>query len=229
MIDSTAMEQTHPGIEAAAFFDLDGTLVVGQTQRLLVSFLRAEGMVRFGFLVGVALWFAAYRLGLVKATDAARARGAELMKGMSVSDVAVLMDRFTEEALVPRLHEAAVAALREHQRVGDEVVIVSAALAPVVEALGRRLGVTSCAGTRLEQRGGVYTGRLDGLSLYGTEKSRVALAFATTHGVALENCAAYADHETDVDLLGAVGRPVAVSPRPALARIALERGWPVIP
>lgn len=223
------MEQTHPGIEAVAFFDLDGTLVVGQTQRLLVSFLRSEGMVRFGFLVGVALWFAAYRLGLVKATDAARARGGELMKGMSASDVAVLMDRFTEEVLVPRLHEGTVAALREHQRVGDEVVIVSAALAPVVEALGRHLGVTACEGTRLEQREGVYTGRLDGLSLYGVEKLRVALAFATACGASLERCSAYADHETDVDLLGAVGKPVAVRPRPALAKIAVERGWPVMP
>ncbi len=223
------MEQTHPGIEAMAFFDLDGTLVVGQTQRLLVSFLRSEGMVRFGFLVGVALWFAAYRLGLVKATDAARARGGELMKGMSVGDVALLMDRFTEEELVPRLHEGAVAALREHQRVGDEVVIVSAALAPVVEALGRHLGVTVCEGTRLEQREGVYTGRLEGRSLYGAEKARVALAFATGRGVALKNCSAYADHETDVELLGSVGRAVAVRPRPELARIALERGWSVMP
>ncbi len=223
------MEQTHPGIGAVAFFDLDGTLVVGQTQRLLVSFLRAEGTVRFGFLVGVALWFAAYRLGLVKATDAARARGAELLEGMPVGEVTALMDRFVGEKLVPRLHGAAVAALREHQRVGDEVVIVSAALAPVVEGLGRHLGVTVCEGTRLEQRAGVYTGRLEGLSLYGAEKSRVALAYAADRGVELGSCSAYADHETDVDLLQAVGRPVAVNPRPALAKIALERGWPVIP
>src|SRR5660397_221692 len=55
-----------------AFFDLDGTLVVGQTQRLLVTFLREKGMIGLGFLLGTGIWFILYRMGLVKAGEEGR-------------------------------------------------------------------------------------------------------------------------------------------------------------
>jgi len=229
VIDSNAMEGNLPNAGAIAFFDLDGTLVVGQTQRLLVSFMRREGLVGIGFLVGVGVWFTAYRLGLVRATDSARAKAAELMVGRSVIETAELMDRFTREDLTPRLHVGAVAALRQHQERGDEVVIVSAALMPVVEGLARHLGVRSCEGTRLETSGGTYTGSVAGKALYGAEKRTVAHRILEERGADPERCYAYADHETDVDLLGLVGHPVAVSPRPGLAAVARERGWQIIP
>lgn len=223
------MEERAPGGGAIAFFDLDGTLVVGQTQRLLVAFLRERGMVSRRFMAGVALWFVGYRLGVLKATDRARARGAELVAGRSVGEVTALMDVFADEVLRPRLHPGAVEALRGHQRRGDTVVIVSAALAPVVEALGRLLGVEDLAGTPLAVSGGEYTGQLAGRAVYGPEKVRAARAYLTRGAVDPGRCSAYADHETDVDLLELVGEPVAVSPRPALAAIARERGWRVIP
>ena len=214
---------------AIAFFDLDGTLVVGQTQRLLVSFMRREGMVGLRFVVGVGLWFGAYRLGLVKPTDNARARAAGLMAGRSVAGVAALMDRFTAEELAPRLHAGAVSALRDHRERGDEVVIVSAALMPVVEGLARHLSVDSCEGTRLEERDGAFTGAVAGRALYGPEKVSAAKRVLEDRGVDASSCSAYADHESDLDLLELVGHPVAVSPRAGLAAVARERGWRIIP
>src|SRR5680860_1339534 len=138
-----------------AFFDLDGTLVVGQTQRLLVTFLREKGMIGLGFLLGTGIWFILYRMGLVKATDRARARAGELFAGMNVQEVDTLMDEFA----------------------GDEIVILSAALQPLVDALGRALGVKDCEGTRLERKDGIYTGQVIGRPLYGSEKARVARAY----------------------------------------------------
>jgi len=222
------MEGRDPDGGAIAFFDLDGTLVIGQTQRLLVSFLRQRGMVSLRFVVGVALWFVAYRLGLVKATDRARARGAELVAGHRVGEIEALMDVFAVHVLQPRLHAGAVGALRLHQQRGEEVVIVSAALAPVVDALGRLLGVGNCEGTPLAVSGDVYTGLLAGRAVYGPEKVRVAREYLAARGVDARRCSAYADHETDVELLEAVGVPVAVSPRPVLAAIARERGWRIL-
>lgn len=228
MIDSGAMGGPARGDTAIAFFDLDGTLVLGQTQRLLVSFLRARGSVSRRFMAGVALWFVAYRLGLVKATDRARARGAELVAGRRVDEVEALMDVFAEEELGPRLHAGAVEALRDHQARGDGVVIVSAALTPVVDALGRLLGVSDRVGTPLETERGVYTGGLAGKAVYGPEKVRVAREYLAARGADPLRCSAYADHETDVGLLELVGHPVAVSPRPALADTARARGWRIL-
>lgn len=59
------------GAPAAAFFDLDGTLIVGQTQAMLVRFLRGRGAVGLPFVTGAAAWFVAYKAGLLKAAKAA--------------------------------------------------------------------------------------------------------------------------------------------------------------
>jgi phosphoserine phosphatase len=107
-------------------------------------------------------------------------------------------------------------------------VVLSAAIAPLVGSLGRMIGVEVCEGTRLEAVGGRYTGRIEGRPLYGPEKARFARRYLEERGVDPVRCAAYADHETDVDLLRLVGRPVAVNPRPGLLSIATTEGWSVI-
>ncbi|GAB4244153.1 MAG: HAD family hydrolase [Thermoleophilia bacterium] len=211
-----------------AFFDLDGTLVAGQTQRLLVGFLRKEGMVSRRFVLGTAVWFAGYRLGLVEAGEQARARGAELLAGLPEEQVADLMSRFREQVLAPRLFAPAVAALCGHRERGDRVIILSAAFEPLVAALARRLGVDEFFATRLERAHGTYTGRVEGKALYGEEKAAAARVALAAAGVDAGLCWAYADHETDVGLLRMVGNPVAVRPKPGLKRVAESEGWPII-
>jgi len=211
-----------------AIFDLDGTLVVGQTQALLVRFLRKQRVVSRMFVLGTALWFLLYKAGLVKATEASRAKGAEVLTGLRAEDAARLMECFTEEVMMPRLHPASTAALAEHRAAGDSVVVVSAALEPLVEALSARLGVTEYAGARCEMMDGKYTGRLGGAIPYAGEKARVAERFIATHGADPADCWAYADHDTDLELLRFVGHPVAVNPRPGLRAEAEREGWPIL-
>ena len=213
---------------AVAIFDLDGTLIVGQTQVLLVRFLRSARVVSRSFVVGTALWFLAYKAGLVKVTEASRAKGAEILKGLREEEVKALMSRFTEEVMVPRLHPAATAALAEHQAEGDSIVVVSAALDPLVEALCRRLGVAEYAGVGCEIENERYTGRLSGLIPYGGEKARIAARSIADHGADPADCWAYADHDTDLELLRSVGHPVAVNPRPRLRSVAEREGWPIL-
>jgi len=212
----------------AAIFDLDGTLVVGQTTVLLVKFLRRNGVVSRAFLLGTALWFLGYRLGFLKVTEKSRNQGGRVFEGRSVAEVEDLMGRFVEEVLAPRFHAGATAALLRHQDEGDRVVVISAALEPVVGAVCRRLGVSEYVGTPCETSEGLYTGRLLGPSPHAGEKVRLAKEFFRRWDVDPEACWAYADHETDLELLRAVGYPVAVDPRPALLDAAVQAGWPVL-
>lgn len=214
---------------AIAFFDLDGTLVAGQTQLLLIKFMRRAGMVGWTFTAGSALWFLAYKAGLVKVTEGSREKGVTVFAGLGESEVDALMDRFAEEIMVPRLHLAASAALAEHQAEGDRVVVLSAASEPLVRSLCRRLGVAECFGAPCEIEGGRYTGRLSGRVPYGDEKANVAASIMERSGVTPADCWAYADHGTDIPLLSLVGHPVAVSPRPALLEAAQREGWPILP
>jgi HAD superfamily hydrolase (TIGR01490 family) len=213
---------------AIAFFDLDGTLVIGQTTLLLVKFLRKAGIVTSAFVLGTGLWFLGYKAGLLRVTEKSRQKGAGVFRGLSEQDVDALMDRFTEEVLVPRLHPAATAALAEHLAEGDRVVVISAALDPVVRALCRRLGVEHCVGTPCEISEGHYTGRLTGASPHADEKVLVAEGYMRQWGANAADCWAYADHGTDLALLERVGHAVAVNPKPELREAAQRAGWPIV-
>jgi HAD superfamily hydrolase (TIGR01490 family) len=220
-----------PASEAApavAFFDLDGTLVSGQTTFLLIKFLRRAGVVSRTFLVGTGLWFLAYKARLVRVSEGSRSKSASVLKGLEISEVEALMKRFSEEEMVPRLHRGASAALSQHLAAGDRVVVLSAALDPVVRALCERLQVPEYVGASCEVEGGAYTGRLYGIVPYGEEKARVAAKFMDRWGADPSGCWAYADHETDIALLRSVGHPVAVSPKPALLEVAKGAGWPIL-
>jgi HAD superfamily hydrolase (TIGR01490 family) len=211
-----------------AFFDLDGTLIASQTALLMVRFFRRAGVIGTSFLVGTALWFVAYKVGLVKVTEDSRSKSASILKGLAPNQVERLMNDFTEEMLTPRLHRAASLALAKHMANGDRVVVVSAALAPVVKALCRRLRVPDYVGTSCEVEGGRYTGRLLDPMPYGDEKAAVVAGLMERWGADPSDCWAYADSETDFAFLRSVGHPVAVNPRPALLRLAERSGWPVL-
>ncbi len=212
-----------------AFFDLDGTLVIGQTQVLLVRFLRSRRIISLAFVVGTGLWFLAYKVGLVRVTQESRAKGALVLRGLEVARMPALMAMFAEEIMMPRLHPAASAALREHQAKGDRVVVLSAALDPVVKALCDKLAVADYVGAPCEIAGGRYSGRLSGLTPYGALKAEIAANLMTQWGVEPAACWAYADHITDLPLLRSVGHPVAVHPKPGLLQAAKASGWTVLP
>lgn len=217
-----------PADPAVAFFDLDGTLVTGQTTLLLVRFLRKEGIVTRRFMLGTALWFVGYKLGVVRVNERTRHQGARVFVGRSVVEIEQLMRRFADEVLAPRFNPRALEALSKHQSDGDHLVVISAALVPVVKAVCDCLGVDDFVGSACEIRDGVYRGRLDGPSPHGDEKQEVATAYMRQWGAEPMHCWAYADHGSDITLLRSVGHPVAVDPKPQLLKFAREAGWPVL-
>lgn len=225
--DSPTDPSPHP-IRAVAFFDLDGTLVRGQTQLLLVKYMRKARVVSWVYVAGAAAWFLAYKLRLVKLTRQARERGAAVFKGLTEAEVEQAVSSFAAEVLAPRLHPGVVAALDKHKTQGDRVVILSAALEPVVRALGRQVGSDDCVGAACEVSHGRYTGRIDGAIPHANEKTRIAASFISRFGAAVADCWAYGDHETDLPLLRWVGHPVAVNPRPRLLTAAQRAGWPIL-
>jgi len=211
-----------------AFFDLDGTLVRGHTQLLLVQFMRKEGAVGRLFVLAAGLWFLAYKLKLVKLTRQARERGAMVFKGFTPAGLEPVMTRFAEEVLAPRLRPGALEALDNHKAQGERVVILSAALEPVVKALCRQVGADDYRGAECEIKDSRYTGRICGTIPHAGEKTRIAASLASQWEVVADDCWAYADHETDRALLRWAGHPVAVDPRPGLLATAVKAGWPIL-
>ena len=131
--------------------------------------------------------------------------------------------------VLPRIYPPMLDEVRTHQDAGRATFIVSAAGNGLVEILARVLGMDGGIGTRYEVGSdGTLTGRIVEPFVYGEGKVEAMRAFAAQHDVELDASWAYSDSASDLPMLRAVGRPVAVNPDAELARVAAEEGWQVM-
>ncbi len=212
---------------AAAFFDLDKTLMAGSSGMQFARVAARHGIVGRRQLASWAVEHLRYRLrGTTdeRTTDVLRV-ARDLIAGVPSRS----LERMNPEvmaAILPRVYPQMLDEVYAHQDAGRATFIVSAAGNGVVEPLAAVLGMDGGIGTRYEiDRDGAFTGRFDGPFVYGDGKVVAMQAFAAEHGIDLAESFAYSDSLSDLPMLRAVGNPVAVNPDPPLAEIAREEGW----
>ena len=215
---------------AAAFFDLDRTLIRGSA-----NFPLAVAAFRAGYVPPRALLLdalSAVRFVLKGATDEGSAELRErilgAVAGHPAADVIALGDAF-----IPKLRAAVLPEARQlladHAARGEDRVVVSASPIEIVGRLAAELGLEGACGTRSEiDPAGRYTGRLAGPFCYQTGKVAEIQQLASERGYDLGRCSAYSDSISDLPFLEAVGVPVAVNPDRALRRHAEAHGWRVV-
>ncbi|HWO16836.1 MAG TPA: HAD-IB family hydrolase [Solirubrobacterales bacterium] len=212
---------------AAAFFDLDKTLMAGSSGMQFARIATRRKIVSRRQLASWGVEHLRYRLrGTTDARTAEVLRIArELITGVSATTV----DRMGPEvmaAILPRVFPQMLDEVYAHQDAGRATFIVSAAGNGVVESLAHVLGMEGGIGTRYEvDDEGNFTGRFDGPFVYGPGKVEAMEAFAAAHDIDLGESYAYSDSLSDLPMLRAVGHPVVVNPDPPLAEIAREEGW----
>jgi len=212
---------------AAAFFDLDKTLMAGSSGMQFARVATRHGLVGRRQLARWAVEHLRYRLrGTTDERTAEVLRGVrELLTGVSVRD----LERMNPEvmaAILPRVYPQMLDQVFAHQDAGRPTFIVSAAGSGVVEPLAAVLGMDGGVGTAYEvDEDGAFTGRFDGPFVYGPGKVEAIEAFASAHEIDLTVSYAYSDALSDLPMLRAVGHPVVVNPDPALAEIAAQEGW----
>jgi HAD superfamily hydrolase (TIGR01490 family) len=214
---------------AAAFFDLDKTLIEGSSA---IHFGRAA--YRQGLLTRTQLakdLWANVQFRLKGSTDegseALRERILGAIEGTRVRD----LERLAHEVLagvLPRVYPEVLHEAYEHQDAGRRVYIVTAASHEMAEMMAHVFHFDGGIGTRSEVRDGVYTGRPDGPFTYRDGKAQAIRERAAEEGIDLADSYAYSDSESDLPMLRAVGHPVAVNPDADLERIARAEGWRIM-
>ncbi len=214
---------------AAAFFDLDKTLIEGSSA---IHFGRAS--YRRGLLsrrqLAKDLWAnVKFRLrgSTDEETDALRRRVLDAVAGHRVVDLARLSPEMLA-GILPRAYPQMLEVAWGHQDAGRPVYIVTAASQEMAELLARVLVFDGGIGMRSEIRDGVYTGRPDGPFTYREGKAVAIKEVAESEGFDLSECWAYSDSESDLPMLRCVGHPVAVNPDSELLRVARAEGWQVM-
>jgi HAD superfamily hydrolase (TIGR01490 family) len=210
-----------------AVFDLDRTLLPGSSLSLFGLALHRAGMVGSRRMAGYLAREAVFvRRG--QGVSAAHRLLAALLADVTDREAAPLLD--VAEGLGDDLARTARPGARwlldRHLAAGDFCVIASASPQPLVEAAARALGAHRAVGTRAEVRDGRFTGRLDGPFCHG--RGKLARLWFELGTPGLSQATAYSDSMSDLPLLTAAGRPVAVNPDRRLRREARTQGWPVL-
>ena len=219
-----------PDPTAAAFFDVDNTIMQGAS-----IFHLARGLYRRKFFTTRDIVSAAWQqtrfriVGVEDPDHVEQARNSALafITGHSVAELEEIGEEIFGEAMAHRIWPGTRALAQQHLDRGQRVWLVTAAPVEIARILARRLGLTGALGTVSEHVDGVYTGRLVGDLLHGSAKAEAVRALAEREGLDLARCAAYSDSSNDLPLLSLVGSPCAINPDSALRTHARERGWQV--
>jgi HAD superfamily hydrolase (TIGR01490 family) len=216
-------------VAAAAFFDLDRTLLRRSSALALAGSFRERGLISRRQLLQAAAWqflFVA-RGASHDAVRRAAEDGLRVLAGHTPEELRELVAEAMEPVLRPLVYAEPLRLMERHRERGEPVFIVSATLQEIVEAIADDLGFDGALGTICEVQDGRYTGRAL-RALHAEAKADCLRAVAETEGFDLSECTAYSDSHTDLPFLEAVGHPIVVNPDRELRRIAAERGWPVL-
>lgn len=214
---------------AAAFFDLDRTVIRRSSVLALAGSFRRRGLISRLDLVKSAFWQVLF---VVRGASAERVRavsedGMKVLAGFSVDDMRGIVGDAMEPVLRPLVYDEPLHLVRRHRERGEKVFIVSATLQEIVEHIADDLGFDGAIGSTCEIIDGVYTGR-SLRAAHGEGKAQAVRELAAVEGLDLAECTAYSDSYSDVPFLEVVGHPVAANPDRKLRRIARDRGWPVM-
>ena len=213
---------------ALAIFDLDNTLLNGDSDYLWGVFLAEQGLVD-GTLYEREneRFYREYKEGRLDIFEFLRFSLRPLAQ-QPLDRLQGLHRQFMRDKIEPIILPAAEKLIERHRTAGDTLLIVTATNAFVTAPIAERLGVPHLIATEPERIDGRYTGNVAGIPSFQDGKVRRLETWLAEHGQDLAGSSFYSDSHNDIALLEVVERPVAVDPDPQLDAYARDRGWPVI-
>lgn len=217
-------------MSAAAYFDVDGTLVSSNLIQPTVRYLINQATPTASLQrVGRAL-LDAPRMVWAETRDR-RAFNEALFshyRGISADRMALLSEEVFEDVIEPALFPGASDLIRQCKAAGLRVVLITGSLHGSTRYLAARLGADDFIANRLEMKDGRATGKLLRPIVAGPEKANLMVADAHAHGHDLQHCQAYSDSFSDVPMLSVVGHAFCINPDRKLRRLARAYRWPIL-
>ncbi|MEH6820721.1 HAD family hydrolase [Dietzia psychralcaliphila] len=228
--DDHAATRFVPDPQAAAFFDVDNTLIQGASIILLARGLAKHKFFTAQDVAGMAWSQIKFRVsGNENADDVAAGRDKALsfVKGHTVAELTALSEEVVDTSMLDRVWPGTRSLVQMHLDAGQQVWLVTATPVMLARVIASRLGLSGALGTVAEEEDGVYTGRLVGDILHGPGKAHAISSLAEAEGFDLSKCYAYSDSFNDMPMLTMVGNPVAINPDGRLRKYASENGWDI--
>lgn len=212
-----------------ALFDLDNTLLAGDSDFEWAQFLIEQGVLdREVYEAQNQVFFDQYKAGTLNIHEFLDFQ----LKPLSRHPRKVLDQwhaDYMQKKIYPMLRDSARALVDKHK--GDVRVVVTATNSFVTAPIARVFGIEHLIATEPEQRHGEFTGGVAGLPCFKEGKPKRLQAWLAARGETLrsyEQSWFYSDSHNDLPLLELVTHPVAVDPDAPLRAQAQARGWPII-
>ncbi|SEK72062.1 HAD family hydrolase [Rhodococcus maanshanensis] len=217
-------------LTAAAFFDVDNTMVQGAS---IIHFARGLAARKYISLADMARFGwqqLKFRVtGKENSDDVAsgKERALAFIAGRETAEFSRLGEEIYDELIADKIWPGTRALAQMHLDAGQQVWLVTATPVELAQVIAKRLGLTGALGTVVESEEGKFTGRLVGDILHGAGKAHAVRTLAVREGLNLKRCTAYSDSHNDVPMLSLVGTAVAINPDADLKELARNRGWEI--
>ena len=213
---------------ALAIFDLDNTLIAGDSDHSWGEFLVTKQLVDAQQFKQTNDQFYADYVGGDLNIFAYLEFSLQPLTSMSMDELAQLHQQFMRQVIQPMQLPKAQALLQQHRDAGDRLLIITSTNRFVVEPICLSLGVSELLASDAEIVNGRYSGKVVGTPTYKEGKVTRLNSWLQEQDETLEGSWFYSDSINDLPLLLEVNHPVAVDPCPALQQVAEEKNWPII-
>jgi HAD superfamily hydrolase (TIGR01490 family) len=211
-----------------AIFDLDHTLINGDSDHLWGEYMVAKGIVdEQVYRERNDAFYLDYQRGTLD-NDQYLAFALEPLTHYSLDELYAWREDYVDKWIRPLVAPGTAALLDSHRVRNHELMIISATNLFVSEPIGRMLGVKTVLATEPEIIDKRYTGRFLGTPTYQQGKVTALTQWLGERADELTDSYFYSDSLNDLALLEQVNHPVAVSPDDDLKAIALARNWKII-
>ena len=211
-----------------AIFDLDNTLLGGDSDNLWGQFLCERGLVDGeDFAARNDQFYADYQAGTLDIEAYLRFALSNLV-GLSPRELRARHSDFMRSKIEPILLPKAEKLLAKHRQQGHQLLIITATNEFITRPIAELLGVTELIACEGEKVNGRYTGEPRGVPSYHAGKVTRLNTWLELHDISLDGAFFYSDSHNDLPLLELVDNPVAVDPDDILQARAETEGWPVI-
>jgi HAD superfamily hydrolase (TIGR01490 family) len=211
-----------------AIFDLDNTLLAGDSDHAWGEFISSLGVVDGqAYSQQNDAYYADYCRGALDIFAYQRFVMSPLT-GRPRAELEAWHQQFMRDHILPIVLPAAQARIESHRQQGHILMIITATNTFITAPIARHFGIEHLLATEPEIQNGLYTGNLVGTPCYREGKVERLQQWMTSNGHTLEDSWFYSDSHNDLPLLSCVTHPVAVDPDDTLRQHASQAGWPVI-
>jgi HAD superfamily hydrolase (TIGR01490 family) len=208
----------------AALFDMDNTLLRGDTGMSWTRFLYRRGELPAAMVAKVVYWSTLYKLAVLD-MEAVVTRLVADLEGDSEAEMIAKCDEWYRRDVAALVAPAARVAIAHHRAAGHTIVLATGSTGYAARPVATGVAIDHVLATELEvDASGSFTGKPRALC-FGRHKVTLAEAWAAREGIDLRRSYFYSDSYNDLPMLERVGTAIAVNPDARLLRHARKKGW----